>query len=50
MTGLGLPQIMRRAGHDDVGTTMGYVKRAEDLTGNLGAPFGSLPSTLIRGR
>ena len=47
MAGLGVDKIMRRAGHDMVQTTMGYVKQAEDLTGDLGAPFGSLPPALL---
>ena len=50
MTGLGVDKIMRRAGHDMVQTTMGYVKQAEDLTGDLGAPFAPLPDELIEGR
>jgi hypothetical protein len=28
---------------------MGYVKQAEDLTGDLGEPFAALPESLIRG-
>lgn len=36
-------KIMRRAGHDLMQTTMGYVKMAEDLAGDLGVPFGPLP-------
>ena len=48
MTGLGVDKICRRAGHDMVQTTMGYyVKQTEDLTGDLGTPFGPLPATLI---
>jgi hypothetical protein len=39
MMGLGVDRIMRRAGHDMVQTSMGYVKQAEDLSGELGAPF-----------
>ena len=46
MLGLDVARIMRRAGHDDVGTTMGYVKQAEDLGGELGEPFGELPGAL----
>jgi hypothetical protein len=38
---------MRRTGHDTIDTTMGYVKIAEDLSGNLGAPFAALPAELI---
>lgn len=40
---------MRRAGHESVQTTMGYVKEAEDLTGDLGTPFGPLPEPLVQG-
>ena len=47
MSGVGVDKIMRRAGHDMVQTTMGYVKQAEDLTGDLGTPFGPLPSELL---
>jgi hypothetical protein len=46
MSGLGVDKICRRAGHDDVSTSMGYVKLAEDLSGTLGVPFAPLPSTL----
>jgi integrase len=47
MTGIDSAKIVRRAGHDDHNTTMGYVKLAEDLTGNLGPPFGPLPEGLV---
>lgn len=47
MTGLGVDKIMRRAGHDELGTTMGYVKLAEDLSGDLGEAFGPLPPALL---
>ena len=46
MVGLDSSRIMRRAGHDDVGTTMRYVKLAEDPAGELGEPFGALPLDL----
>lgn len=48
MSGVGVDKIVRRAGHDMVQTSMGYVKQAEDLTGDLGAPFGPLPESLVR--
>lgn len=48
MMGVDVAKIMRRAGHDHVQTTMGYVKLAEDLTGDLGAPFAPLPASLVR--
>lgn len=38
---------MRRAAHDHVGTTMTYVKAAEDLGGTIGEPFPPLPFALI---
>ncbi len=47
MSGLGVDKIMRRAGHDMVQTTMGYVKLAEDLGGSLGTPFAPLPKGLL---
>ena len=47
MTGLDSAKIVRRAGHDDVNTTLGYVKLAEDLSGALGTPFGPLPPSLV---
>jgi len=46
MSGLGIDKIMRRAGHDGIQTTMGYVKQTEDLTGDLGQPFAPLPKEL----
>ncbi len=49
MTGLGVDKISRRAGHDMIQTTMGYVKQAEDLTGDLGEPFAPLPAALVKG-
>lgn len=49
MTGLGVDKISRRAGHDTIQTTMGYVKQAEDLSGDLGTPFGVLPEKLLGG-
>jgi integrase len=47
MSGLGVDKIVRRAGHDDVQTSMGYVKLAEDLSGSLGVPFAPLPASLV---
>ena len=47
MSGLGVDKIMRRAGHDVVQTTMGYVKQAEDVGGELGEPFAALPPSLL---
>lgn len=46
LMGIDVAKIMRRAGHDTIQTTMGYVKLAEDLSGELGAPFGPLPASL----
>jgi integrase len=42
-----LVRMQRRAGHDDIHTTLGYVKQAEDLTGRIGAPFAPLPPELL---
>ena len=50
MSGLGVDKVMRRAGHDTYDTTMGYVKLAEDISGNLGVPLGTLPPSLSGGR
>ncbi len=47
MTGLDVLKIKRRAGHDKVDTTDGYVKLAEDHAGVLGVPFGPLPASLV---
>jgi integrase len=49
LEGVGVDKIMRRAGHDHVGTTLGYVKLAEAIGGNLGTPFPPLPAALIKG-
>ena len=40
-------KMMRRAGHDNITTTMGYVKMAEDVFGIVGAPFPNLPKSLV---
>jgi hypothetical protein len=40
-------KMQRRAGHDGIQTTMGYVKNAEDLSGTIGAPFPELPRNLV---
>ena len=48
MTGVGVDRIMRRAGHDAVQTTLGYVKQAEDMMGGeLGEPFAALPACVV---
>jgi hypothetical protein len=36
-----------RVGHDDIETTEGYVKMAEDLSGTIGQPFPPLPAPLL---
>lgn len=41
-------KIMRRAGHEDIATTMGYVREAENLTTTLGTPFPGLPPDLCQ--
>lgn len=50
LAGVDVARIARRAGHEDISTTMTYVKTVEDLRGTLGQPFGRLPSELVRGR
>jgi len=48
MSGVPMQAIMSRAGHDALQTTLGYVKRAEDLSaGTLGKPFAQLPESLV---
>ncbi len=47
--GVDLARMQRRAGHDDIKTTLDYVKLAEDLTGKIGVPFGPLPEDLCGG-
>jgi hypothetical protein len=47
LAGVSLQAVRARAGHEDVETTLGYVKMAEDLTGKVGAPFPPLPSELV---
>jgi hypothetical protein len=39
--------MQRRAGHEDLSTTLGYVKMAEDLAGKVGTPFPPLPRDLV---
>ena len=48
MAGVDVAKMQRRAGHDSIETTMGYVKTTEDLSGNAGTPFAELPASLIR--
>jgi integrase len=40
-------KIMRRAGHEDIATTMGYVREAENLMHSVGEPFPPLPAALL---
>jgi hypothetical protein len=47
LTGLETTRIMRRAGHDDPKTTLGYVKMAEDLKAKVGVLFPALPAELL---
>jgi integrase len=47
LAGVDVPKIMRRAGHDSPSTSMGYVKIAEDINGEIGAPFPPLPAELV---
>ena len=46
LAGVGVDKILRRAGHDDINTSLGYAKQVEDLTGRLGQPFAALPVAL----
>ena len=47
LAGVDVTKIQRRAGHDDLNTTMRYVKAAEDFTGSVGDPFPALPEALV---
>ncbi len=47
LSGLDVAKIQRRAGHEDLETTLCYVKLAEDLTGTIGTPFSPLPDDLV---
>lgn len=48
LAGTPIQHMQRRAGHDNMQTTTGYVKEAEDLTGGtLGEPFAPLPPCLF---
>lgn len=49
LAGVDVAKMQRRAGHDHVTTTMGYVKQAEDVTGSIGEPFPPLPAALVAG-
>ncbi len=47
LAGVDVVKNQRRAGHDEISTTMGYVKVAEDIGGAIGEPFPPLPSSLV---
>ena len=47
LTGVDIAKMQRRAGHDEISTTMDYVKAAEDVTGTIGEPFPPLPACLV---
>ena len=47
LAGVDVVKVQRRAGHDAIQTTMGYVKAAEDISGTVGAPFAELPRSLV---
>jgi hypothetical protein len=47
LQGVDVAKMQRRAGHDSISTTLGYVKLAEDLTGSIGEPFPQLPRSLV---
>jgi integrase len=40
-------RVMQRAGHERFETTLGYIREAEVLGQNLGAPFPPLPASLL---
>lgn len=40
-------KIMRRAGHENMTTTMGYVREAENLVTPIGEPFPPLPDAVV---
>jgi hypothetical protein len=44
LAGVDVAKMKRRAGHDDVSTTMGYVNSAEDISDTIGTPFPPLPT------
>jgi hypothetical protein len=46
-TGVDVARMQRRAGHDDLNTTMRYTKAAEDFTGTVGEPFPKLPQGVV---
>jgi hypothetical protein len=50
LAGVDVAKMQRRADHDTISTTLGYVKMAEDLTGSIGAPFLPLPPSLVGAR
>lgn len=48
VAGVAPAAIMRRAGHDDFKTSLGYIKVAEDFSGGaFGQPFPTLPSAFL---
>jgi hypothetical protein len=47
LSGLSLHAMQRRCGTEDIETTNGYVKMAEDLSGTIGEPFPELPRSLL---
>jgi integrase len=50
LAGVDVAKMQRRAGHEDLSTTLGYVKMAEDLSGKVGTPFPPLPDELLTTR
>jgi hypothetical protein len=40
-------KIMRHAGHENMATTMGYVREAENLVTSVGDPFPALPEQVV---
>ena len=47
LAGVDVAKMQRRCGHDEISTTLGYVKMAEDFSGSIGEPFPPLPKALV---
>jgi integrase len=47
LAGVDVVKMQRRAGHERIETTGGYVKQAEDIGGTIGVPFPVLPASLL---
>jgi hypothetical protein len=47
LAGVDVTKMQRRAGHDEISTTIGHAKAAEDVTGSIGETFPPLSSCLL---